>query len=168
MQETSRQRPSTHAVVFHSVASSLLDSQGFALSGDPWLLGRYGGSSALYRSRRGLALWVMFEPHDGAAAGLTCGREWTPQQGAPFLSNVYAKLAQRFGLDVPVNYPIAEGEQPMVVVKKIVADLERSLPTVVSKISLHDLIVVENEGPVGAAMLTMGSARENYKVSDFS
>lgn len=132
----------------------------------------YGGSAALYRSTRGLSLWIMFEPHDGAAAGMSCGREWTPKGWATFLSNSYSQLAQRFGLNVPLSYPIENGELPITVVEKIVADLERSLPIVVSKISLHDLIAVENEEPTGAAAIVTRSFGENYAasvdISDFS
>jgi hypothetical protein len=165
MPKTNRQRPSTHAVVFHSVADSFLGSQGFALAGDPGLVGMYGGSAALYRSKRGLSLWIMFEPYDGAGAWLTCGREWAPKEGAPYLSNAYSKLAQHFGLEVPLHYQIASGEQPIIVVEKIVADLERSLAIVVSKVSLNDLIAVENEEPTGAAVIVIRRFGENYAAS---
>ena len=86
-QQTNRQRPSVHAVVFHNVADLFLGGQGFSLVSDPGIVGMYGGSAARYRSSRGLSLWIMFEPSDGAAAWMTCGREWTPNRGAPFLSN---------------------------------------------------------------------------------
>lgn len=88
------------------------------------------------------------------------------------MSNSYSQLAQRFGLNVPLSYPIENGELPITVVEKIVADLERSLPIVVSKISLHDLIAVENEEPTGAAAIVTRSFGENYAasvdISDFS
>lgn len=161
-QQTNRQRPSTHAVVFHSVAGGFLSSQGLTLTSDPGIVGMHGGSVALYRSKRGLSLWIMFEPSDGAAAWMTCGREWTPKDGAPFLSNVYSIVAQRFGLDLTQDYPIASGEQPIVVVEKIVADLMRSLPIVLSKVSLNDLVAVENEEPHGAAVNAMRSFGANY------
>lgn len=126
----------------------------------------------MYRSKRGLSLWIMFEPYDGAAAWLTCGREWAPKEWAPFLSNAYSKLAQRFGLDVPLDYPIGNGEQPIIVVEKIVADLERSLPIVVSKVSMNDLLAIENEEPSGAAAIVTRSYGANYRasvdISDFS
>ena len=167
-----RQRSSVHAVVFHGVAGSFLAGQGFTLVGDPGIVGMYGGSAALYRSSRGLYLWIMFEPYDGAAAWMTCGREWTPKHGAPFLSNAYSKLAQRFGLEMPLDYPIVGGEQPIIVVEKILADLQRSLSIVVSKVSLNDLIAVENEEPGGAAVAGTRNFGENYDasidISDFS
>lgn len=151
--------------MFHSVAGSFLGDQGFRLAGDPGIVGMYGGSAALYRSSRGLSLWIMFEPYDGAAAWMTCGREWTPKEGAPFLSNVYSKLAQRFGLELPLAYPIANGEQPVIVVERIWADLQRSLPIVASKVSLNDLIAVENEEATGAAVICMRSFGESYAAS---
>jgi hypothetical protein len=171
-QKADRQRPSTHAVVFDSVAGSFLSSQGFTLAGDPGVVGMYGGSAAFYRSGRGLSLSVAFEPHDGAAAWMSCGREWTPKGWAMFLSNGYSKLAQRFGLDLPVSYPIASGEQPIIVVEKIAADLKRSLPVIVSRVSLDDLVAIENEEPSGAAVNVIRSFGANYadsvEVSDFS
>lgn len=63
-------------------------------------------------------------------------------------------------------------EQPIIVVEKIVADLKRSLPIIVSKVSLNDLIAIENEEPTGAAAIVMRSFGENYAasvdISDFS
>lgn len=164
-QQTNCQRPSVHAVVFHSLAGSFMGGQGFTLVGDPGIVGMYGGSAALYRSSRGLSLWIIFEPYDGAAAWMTCGRQWTPKEGAPFLSNAYSKLAERFGLDLPLGYPIANDEQPVIVVEKIVADLHCSLPIVVSKASLNDLIAVENEEPTGAAVIVIRSFGKNYAAS---
>ncbi len=164
MQQTNRQRPSLHAVVFHSVAGSFLGSQGFTLEGDPGIVGMHGGSAALYRSDRGLSLWIMFEPIDGAAAWMTCGRKWTPKKGAPFLSNAYSMLAQRFGLNLPLDYPMSSSEQPIIVVQKIVADLERSLPIVVAKVSMNDLLAIENEHH-GAAVSVLRSFGANYPAS---
>ena len=172
MQHTRRQRPSVHAVVFHGVAGRFLGSQGFTLAGDPGAVGMHGGSAALYRSSRRLSLWIMFEPYDGAAAWITFGREWTPREGAAFLSNAYSKLTRRFGLELPLEYPIANGELPIIVVEKIVTDLQRSLPHVLSKVSLNDLTAVENQEPTGAAVISMKSFGESYAasvgISDFS
>ena len=94
------------------------------------------------------------------------------EEGASFLSNAYSKLAQRFGLEVPLDYPIANGEQPIIVVEKIVVALKRSLPIVVSKVSLNDLVAVENEEPSGTAVSAVRSCGANYAanvdISDFS
>lgn len=61
------------------------------------------------------------------------------------------------GLDLPVDYPIANGEQPIVV----------------AKVSMNDLIVIENEEPHGAAV---NARKRNFgencaravDISDFS
>jgi hypothetical protein len=172
MAQENHERPATHAVVFHGVAGSFLAAQGFGLVGDVGIVGRFGGSTAFYRSERGLSLSITFEPYDGNAAWISCGREWTPKGQATFLSNAYSKLAERFGLAVPLSYPIADGEQPIVVVEKVTADLKRSLPIVVSKVSLNDLVVIENEEPYGAAANAVRSFGVNYSASvdigDFS
>ena len=153
-------------MVFHSVAGSFLGSLGFTLAEDPGIVGMHGGSAAIYRSKRGLSLWIMFEPYDGAAAWMSCGREWTPKGKATFLSNGYPTLAQRFGLELPVDYPIANGEQqPIIVVEKVVADLTRSLPIVVAKVSMNDLIAIENEEPHGAAVNVVRNFGANYAAS---
>lgn len=114
----------------------------------------------------------MFAPADGGSATLSCGRQCAPTGGSAFLSNAYYRLAQRFGLDVPWDYSIASGEGPHVVAEKILADLERTLPTVVSKVALKDFIAVESEEPVGAARIVGRSFGENYAprvaVSEFS
>lgn len=152
MQQKNEKRWASHAVAFHSVAGWFLAAQGFAIVEDPGLVGMHGGSAACYRSRRGLALWVVFEPIDGAGAGMTCGREWRPKGAASFLSNHYAKLAAHFGFELPLIYPMTSSEQPTNVAEKILADLKRSLPVVVAKVSLDDLVAIENEEPIGAAL----------------
>jgi hypothetical protein len=172
MQQTNDKRWASYAVAFHSVAGWFLAAQGLAIENDPGLVGMHGGSAACYRSKRGLALWVGFEPYDGDGAAMTCGREWTPKGAASFLSNHYSKLAARFGLDLPLIYPIANGEQPTIVAEKILADLKRSLPIVVAKVSMEDLIAIENEEPIGAALCIMRrvgpNAAASVDISEFS
>ena len=159
-------------MAFHSIGGWFLAAHGFAIENDPGLIGMYGGCAACYRSKRGLALWVGFEPIDGAGAAMTCGREWTPKGAASFLSNYYSKLAARFGLDLPLIYPIANGEQPTIVAEKILADLKRSLPIVVAKVSLNDLVAIENEEPIGAALCIRrgfdADAAASIDISEFS
>jgi hypothetical protein len=172
MQQTNDKRWASNAVAFHSIAGWFLAAHGFAITNDPGLVGMHGGSAACYRCKRGLALWVVFEPYDGAGAAMSCGREWTPKGAASFLSNHYAKLAARFGLDLPLIYPIASGEQPAIVAEKILADLKRSLPIVVAKVSMEDLVAIENEEPIGAALcISRGfgaGAAANVEISEFS
>lgn len=171
MPKTSHERPATHAVVFHSVAGPFLAAQGFALAGDLAIVGRFGGSSAFYRSERGLSLWVIFDPVDSDCAWIYCGREWTPKGWAMFLSNNYSMLAQRFGLDVPLSYLMDRGEPLDVFAERLLTDLQRSLPIVVSKVSIDDLVAIENEEPHGAAVNVIRSLGPNYadsvEISDF-
>jgi hypothetical protein len=88
------------------------------------------------------------------------------------LCAAYSMLAQRFGLNLPLDYPMSSSEQPIIVVQKIVADLERSLPIVVAKVSMNDLLGIENEEPHGAAVSVLRSFGANYPasvdISDFS
>jgi hypothetical protein len=172
MQQTNDRRWASYAVAFHSVAGWFLAAQGFAIENDPGLIGMHGGCGACYRSKRGLELWVVFEPIDGAYAGMTCGRKWTPKGAASFLSNHYSKLAARFGLELPCIYPIASGEQPTIVAKKILSDLKRSLPIVVAKVSMEDLVAIENEEPIGAALCIRrgfdADAAASVDISEFS
>ena len=172
MQQANDKRWASYAVAFHSVAGWFLAAQGFAIENDPGLIGMYGGCAACYRSKRGLELWVGFEPIDGAGAGMTCGRKWTPKGAASFLSNHYSKLAARFGLELPCIYPIASGEQPMIVAEKILSDLKRSLPIVVAKVSMEDLVAIENEEPIGAALCIRrgldADAAASVDISEFS
>lgn len=162
MQKKSSDRPLSCAGVFHSLAESFLDAQGFALSGDLASGGMFAASAARYRSKRGLWLWVTFDPNDSMSAGISCGREWAPRGAAAFLSNRYSKLAQRLGVDVPAFYPMDRSEPLNTFMERILADLKRSLPIVVANASLNDLIAVENEEPSGAAVNVMRTYGTNY------
>jgi hypothetical protein len=172
MRQTDHERPATHAGVFHNVAAPFLAALGFALASDPAIVSRFGGGSAFYRSKRGLSLCVIFDPVDSDCAWINCGREWTPKGWAMLLSNNYSKLAQRFGLDVPLSYPMDRREPLDIFAERILADLKRSLPIVVAKVSMNDLLAVENEEPSGAAASPVRSFGANYSasvdISDFS
>lgn len=172
MQQTDQKKqPSTYAVVFHSVAGSFLAAYGFTLAADPGVRGRYGDSSAFYRSERGLALSVVFDPYDSDAAWINFGREWTRAAQASFLSNNYSKLAHRLGLNVPLSYRMNHKDPVAIFVETIAADLRRTFPTVVSKLSLSDLLAVESEAPTGAAAIAATSLGSDYAagfdISDF-
>jgi hypothetical protein len=159
-------------MVFHGLAGSFLAAHRFVLTNDPGIMGRYGGSSACYRSNRGLSLWVIFDHVDSDHAWIDCGREWAPKGAASFLSNGYSRLAQRFGLDVPLTYPMDRREPLDVLAKKILNDLKRSLPIVASKVAMSDLLAIENEEPRGAAVnVTRGYGADytaTVHISDFS
>ncbi|HKR38032.1 MAG TPA: hypothetical protein VJT10_24545 [Steroidobacteraceae bacterium] len=139
-------RGPTAAQVFHGLAGSLLADLGFVLVNDPsQILGRFGESDAIYRSPRRLSLCVGFDPVDSDAARVTCGREWSVQQQLQYLSNLYSVLAKRFGVDTPLFYPLGSGDQTNVTLKAILADLTRTLPLVVPRVTLDDLLHIERE-----------------------
>lgn len=163
--------PKCHAEEFHRAAGEFLASHGFALSPGIRIGGKYGDNAALYRSARGLRLWVVFDPHDSGCAWMACGREWTPKHGASYLSNKYAALARRFGFSVPRSYSTERREPPAVFVRQLVADLERTLPTIVARMSIEDLYAIEQEEPIGASLCTAKGYGANYlkdvSVSEF-
>lgn len=161
-------------MVFHSLAGSFLAAHRFVLTNDPGIMGRYGGSGADYRSHRGLALWVSFDHMDSDSVGISFGREWSPKGAASYLSNSYSTMAQRFGLDVPLTYPMESIRcEPLdVLAKRILADLKRTLPIVISKVTMSDLVAVENEEPRGAAVNVVRGYGADYaatvEISPFS
>lgn len=163
--------PPTDAAAFHILAGSFLAAHGFSLVGHPEAIGMYGGSTAWYRSRRGLWLMVTFNPVDGEAAWVDCGRLWSWRGKGIMLSNGYSSLARRFGFDVPRYYPMADADRGKFVPHQIYSDLERTLPLVASRISLADLVALENEAPKGAALLaTSGFSPDQAKdlqISEF-
>lgn len=162
----------SHAAAFHSLAGSFLTAEGFTSARNPGIVGRYGGSSALYRSVRGLSLEIVFEPNDGGVAWMSCGREWSLKGQFLCLSSSYWRLAQRSGFELPREYPIGAEESQDAVAERIVADLKRSLPVIVSRVSLSDLVAVESEEPHGAAAMALRSFGANYsaevQISDFA
>lgn len=162
----------SHAVTFHSLAGSFLAAQGFALAGHPERIDRYGGSTAFYRSERGIWLLVTFNPVDGSAAWMDCGRQWSWKGQCLFLSNGYQQLAKQFGLDVPQYYPMDTRDQRDSLMQQILADMKRTLPIIVSNVSLNDLLAIENEEPRGAAVMAARSFGANYSacvdISSFS
>jgi hypothetical protein len=147
MMRTSDFKPApSEACVFHELACSFLTDQGFELANDPSrILGRYNASNAVYRSPRGLSLSVAFEPGDSNTAVVFFGREWSVQQEILFLSNYYPVLARRLGLDAPMFYKLGYGEQMNLPMKEMLADLRRTLPVVMSKVTLEDLLCIERE-----------------------
>jgi len=137
--------PASHASAFHRVACSFLAVEGCALAGDPRVVIRYGGSEAFYRSARGLALSVGFEPFDGNYVEVSFGREWRQSGQRLFLSSRYSALALHFGFHVPEYYSLGHGTQHQVVVEQVASDLRRSLPLVLARVTLSDLLTVESD-----------------------
>lgn len=135
----------TDAETFHALAGEEFVRLGFSLANDPsQTQGRYSDSSADYECSRGLGLSVGFE-NDSGNALVFFGRRWSLDQGPAHLSNYYAKLAKRFGIDIPLFYPLTRGERRAKELATILADLKRTLPEVTKRVTLDDLIYVERE-----------------------
>lgn len=136
----------TEAHLFHDLANAFLANLGFVLANDPsriWM--PFRATSALYRSSRGLSLQVGFEPGDSNSAAIYCGREWSAQQELQFLSNYYAVLARRLGLHAPMFYKLGEQYQDAITMKSMLTDLQRTLPDIVARVTLQDLLCIERE-----------------------
>ena len=99
----------------------------------------------MYRSPRGLCLLVGFAPIDGSSAEIYCGREWSARQEHLFLSNYYAVPAKRLGVDTPMFYELGDGEQVNIAMNMMLADLRRTLPLIVARVTLEDLLCIERE-----------------------
>ena len=109
-------------------------------------------TAAVYKCAAGLYLRAGLDPLDGKCAALRFGRLWRlvdtefdspPERG--LLSNGYAVLARRFGFELPDYYPLHNGEHFRQDVREIVNDIDRTLPALMSKTTLNDLIEVEAE-----------------------
>lgn len=135
----------TDAAKFHALAGDDLVRLGFSLANDPsQTRGRYSDSSADYQCSRGLWLSVGFE-NDSGSALVFFGRRWSPGQGHARVSNYLAILARRLGIDTPVSYPLSWGDRRAGEIATILTDLKRTLPEVMKRVTLDDLIQVERE-----------------------
>jgi hypothetical protein len=135
----------TDAATFHALAGDHLVRLGFSLANDPnQTRGRYSDSSADYQCSCGLWLSVGFE-NDSGSALVFFGRRWFLGQGDARVSNHLAILARRFGIDTPISYPLSWGDQRAGEIATILTELKRSLPEVMKRVTLDDLIQVERE-----------------------
>ncbi len=133
------------AETFHALAAAELGRLGFMLINDPsQRRGRYSDASADYECPRRLRLSVGFE-NDSGNALVFFGRLWLLQQGHTCLSNHYAMIARRFGINTPMSYPLSCGQQRTGQIAAILTDLKRTLPEVMKRVTLDDLIHVERE-----------------------
>lgn len=108
-------------------------------------VGTYQATSALYRSNLGLYLLEGFEPYDGEFAVVQCGRRWRAANGWTCLSNQYSALALRFGLQVPRIFTWPNESAFSETLDGIVQCLKETLPIVLEKTTIEDLIAIENE-----------------------
>jgi hypothetical protein len=116
---------------------------------------------AMYSSRRGLFLLAGFEMGDSNSGGLWCGRQWKGPLGRYCLSNSYSILARRFGFDLPRSYTLGYGDDVKKAMERIVAELVRTLPTILEKVTLDDLEEIEGEEG-GAQQIARGWAGPAY------
>ena len=144
-------RPIRLANSFHELAWPFLSGLGFRLDNDPNQLGQYSASRADYRTESGFFLAVGFNPLDGSSAGIMCGRAWNYTSNNPRLrefrrlSHEYAVLAARFGFELPRFYPLDVSDEDNADLLRILDDLKASLPVVLERLTLRDLIAIEEE-----------------------
>lgn len=160
----------TDAETFHVLAGEELDRLGFFLVNDPsQTQGRYSSSSADYERACGLGLSVGFE-NDSRSAVVFFGRRWSLAGGYAYWSNYYATVAQIFGIDTPIVYPLSWGDKRADEIAAILTDLKRTLPEVIKRVTLEDLIHVEREtfGAETIARMQLGEDfRRLVQVSSF-
>lgn len=145
-------RPIRLARTFHEMAWPFLAGLGFELQNNPdHFVGRYLATNALYKSQNGFFLIVGFDPLDGSGAGMSCGRSWNYTSDIPELrqferlSSEYHVLASRFGFEVPRNYELRVEDEANTDIQAILNDLKATLPTILRRVTLDDLIAVEQE-----------------------
>jgi hypothetical protein len=153
------------------LAGSFLSELGFTLVDDPSLIRNpYQTTAATYKSNSGFFLRVGFDPLDSNSAGVACGRQWRASTGWSVLSNKYAVVAKRLGIDVPIHYSLGYGDEIPRTMERILDDLRSTLPVVMQRITLEDLIAVESEA-FGARKIASGYVGPdnlgNVEVSDY-
>ena len=155
----------THANSFHNTAGPILSELGFELVNDPQKkVGRYSISSARYKSAASLYLSIGFDPADGRCISVFFGR-FLKAKYRKFnigrLSNYYYVLARRFEITVPNYYPLRYGEEMSDSMQSVLHDLRETLPAVLSKVTLEDLIAVEKE-QYGSQKVAEGYLGDQY------
>ena len=152
----------THANSFHNTAGPVLSELGFELVNDPKRInGPYQATNARYRNAAGMYLSIGFDPADGKRVGLSVGSFWKKKEGRWYsLSNYYYILARRLGISVPDNYPL-DHEKMSGSMERVLRDLIEILPTILSNVTLEDLIAVEKE-QYGAQKLAEGYLGDQY------
>jgi len=79
-------------------------------------------------------------------------------------------VAKRLGIDVPIHYSLGYGDEIPRTMERILDDLRSTLPVVMQRITLEDLIAVESEA-FGARKIASGYVGPdnlgNVEVSDY-
>jgi hypothetical protein len=151
----------TDAETFHALAENDLVQLGFSLVNDPTQTqSRYSNSSADYECSRGLRLSVGFSNDSGTGAAFF-GRFWSLGEAGGYFSNYFAILARRYGIDTPLSYPLSWGERRASEIAAILTDLKRTLPEVMKRVTLDDLIQLERE-TFGAQTIARAQFGEDF------
>jgi len=134
------------AVRFHKLAWPMLSGLTFELLDDPWLIcNTYQATRARYKSAQQFYLIAGFDPFDGNYAAFSCGREWRKGTKWTRLSNNLSALAKRFAFDMPRTYVLGYGPDIDRTAERMLADLQRVLPSILRRVTLEDLVAIENE-----------------------
>ncbi len=151
------------AEVFHQFAGGKLASLGFQLAGDPTVtLGNYQDAAALYCCTRGFFVSVGFSPMDARAAAVSFGRKWSWDGGARGLSNYLFVFARKYWLELPQSYPLVKGATGVRAANQcILEDLQRTVPQILSRLTLADLEAIELE-QFGMAWSSKNQYGEDY------
>ena len=160
-------RPIRLANTFSELAWPFLSDLEFRLDNDPNQVGQYMATRADYRLENGFFLSVGFNPLDGGTAGIMCGRAWNYRSKIPALrefrrfSHHYDVLAAKFGFELPRAYPLDVNDEENADLLSILDDLQNSLPGILARLTLTDLIAIEREEH-GAQWFHEQSRRDHF------
>lgn len=149
----------TEASLFHVLAAPVFSRLGLQLANNPYeRFGRYGGCSALYELRSGLALSVGMEPGDSNALTLGFGRKWFVDGQLAAFSNHYFVFARQVGIDLPKFYAMGFQEQLIRPFRAVIGDIEGSWTAVLG--SLSDVMIEQAERSEFGAVQILEGRRE--------
>ncbi|PCJ40913.1 MAG: hypothetical protein COA71_09950 [SAR86 cluster bacterium] len=156
------------ALEFHELAWPFLSKLEFELVNNPSeVISQYGASMAQYKSKNSFYIAAVFNSADANSASVSCGRKWVEiykiingEQSYLGLSGSYSDLVKFFGFDTPSFYEF-NSEKGGVTFNKILKDIQRTLPTVLHKTEIENLISIESE-PHGMKHRMIRTFGENY------
>lgn len=156
---------------FDSFVGPYLIEMGFSLINDPSeVCDPYYATRAIYASAGGLHLAAGFNPMDGVSAWMSAGRQWIVRGRWFGLSSSYHSLAEQLGLTVPEYYALERGEKFRHTLSAMLDDLKATLPIVLARVTLEDLLAVEaaeSGARSRAARYVSMDASEDVNVSAF-
>ncbi len=163
-----QRQQSREAPQFHDMAWPFLSGLGFELVKDPGLiLNSYLLTAATYRTKRGFFLTVGFDPADSNTAAISCGRQWQGKRGGFVLSNRYAALARRMGIEAPEYYELGYGDEIPRTMERILGDLKQTLPRLLKRVTREDLLAIERENGGALSHAAAHEPLEDYEISEY-